>query len=227
MLNQRYERNLPLISVKQQRALAGVIVAIVGLGGLGGYVAELCARIGIGSLIIIDGDVFTGSNLNRQRFSTEYNLDKSKAEETKRALHEINSETKITAHTVYLKDDTDIIYVQDADIVIDCLDNITGRFLIEKFCISLKIPLIHGSLSDWDCQYGFFFSERSLMKKIYSHGTATKFEQKANLPGVPPIVAAMQVNLLTLYLTESEKLKVNNLYRFNILSQELVSLDLN
>lgn len=227
MLNQRYERNLPLISAKQQKDLAGVVVAIVGLGGLGGYVAELCARIGIGSLIIIDGDVFTGSNLNRQRFSTEYNLDKSKAEETKRALHEINSEIKITAHSIYLRDDTDIEYVQDADIIIDCLDNISGRLLIEKFCRGLRIPLIHGSLSDWDCQYGFFFSDKSYMKKIYSHGTDTKIKPTANLPSVPPIVAAMQVNLLTLYLTDHEKLKVNNLYRFNILSQELVSIDFN
>ena len=87
----RYERN-GIITDDEQNRLKRTKVAIVGLGGLGGYVAEQLVRLGIGELVLVDGDVFNESNLNRQLFSTEAAIGHSKAEVANARLKAIDSE---------------------------------------------------------------------------------------------------------------------------------------
>jgi molybdopterin-synthase adenylyltransferase len=69
IIPERYVRNFNAFSPKDQIKLLRSTVAVVGLGGLGGGVTEILARIGIGTLILIDGDVFEDTNLNRQMLS--------------------------------------------------------------------------------------------------------------------------------------------------------------
>ena len=76
----RYNRNMMALSPEECAALAGKRVAVVGCGGLGGSVIEALARIGVGFLRVIDGDVFEESNLNRQLLCTEAALGRPKAE---------------------------------------------------------------------------------------------------------------------------------------------------
>ncbi|MBW1866170.1 MAG: ThiF family adenylyltransferase, partial [Deltaproteobacteria bacterium] len=71
IIPERYIRNMQTLSITNQISLLNATVCIVGLGGLGGTVTELLARIGIGTLILVDGDTFEDSNLNRQLLSTE------------------------------------------------------------------------------------------------------------------------------------------------------------
>ena len=201
-------------------------VAIVGLGGLGGHVAELCTRLGVGQLILIDGDVFKASNLNRQRFATETTLGLSKVHVAAQALAEINSEIHITGHERMLQGQEDMSYFAQADFIIDCLDNIPGRILLQDYSLALKIPLIHGSLLGWEGQVGLFTPDHPYMKKIYSHGSATIVEEGANLPTLPPMVAAMEVNLLIQYMVVPSECPVNQLIRFDALSGELYQINL-
>ena len=77
----RYLRNKNLISHEEQVKLSQMKVAVLGCGGLGGYVIEMLARLGVGKLILVDFDTFDESNLNRQLISTEKNLGSSKVEE--------------------------------------------------------------------------------------------------------------------------------------------------
>ena len=69
MFEERYERNR-IFSLSQQEELASKKVAVIGCGGLGGYVIEMLARTGVGHIVCCDGDFFTESNLNRQLLST-------------------------------------------------------------------------------------------------------------------------------------------------------------
>lgn len=66
MIEERYARNLGPLSEAECRLLAEKTVFVAGLGGLGGYVAELLARVGVGTLRLADGDVFEKSNLDRK-----------------------------------------------------------------------------------------------------------------------------------------------------------------
>lgn len=224
---QRYLRNQPIITSDKQRKISNVKVAIVGLGGLGGYVAELCTRLGIGELVLIDQDVFEATNLNRQLFANETNLGQPKVYETKKYLKKINSEININSHLVKLNNREDIKYLNNAEYIFDCLDNIEGRLLLQEFSIQLKIPLIHGSISQWEGQTGFFLPNKRYMDLIYSHGANTKVEPGANLPTIPAFIASMQVNLLMAYLIDKNNIQPNILHRFNFLTYELFSIDLN
>ncbi|HHT45310.1 MAG TPA: HesA/MoeB/ThiF family protein [Fastidiosipila sp.] len=224
MFTHRYDRNQPLISSKKQSELREVAVAIVGLGGLGGHVAELCTRLGIGRLILIDGDAFEETNLNRQRFATESRIGKAKVFSAKADIESINSETIVEAHQVWLKDEADIDFFLDADFIIDCLDNVDTRILLGDFSVQLKIPLIHGSLSGWEGQYGLFLPDKNYMEQLYAHVTKGKAAVTANLPTLPPIVASMQINLLLAYLLNDSHLHPNTLFRFNVQTHELTKI---
>jgi len=76
----RYSRNIKALSEGESASLAGKRVCVVGCGGLGGYCLEQLARIGVGTLVAVDGDVFEDSNLNRQILATEVNLGQPKVQ---------------------------------------------------------------------------------------------------------------------------------------------------
>ena len=86
----RYKRNQKTISQSEQHTLFKSTVLVLGCGGLGGFVAEMLCRIGVGNLILMDGDVFDEHNLNRQNFSTIKTLGLHKAEVLRNGLEAIN-----------------------------------------------------------------------------------------------------------------------------------------
>ena len=90
-LTGRYDRNSGSLTEAQQRKLARSSVLVLGCGGVGGYVIEYLARIGVGRIAAADGDVFRPSNLNRQRLSTEGNLGMNKALAGRERVRAINS----------------------------------------------------------------------------------------------------------------------------------------
>ena len=74
---------------------------IIGCGGLGGYVIEELARVGVGKLILVDGDVFSRSNMNRQLMAKEETLGKNKAEVMRERILSINPEAKVFVHDCF------------------------------------------------------------------------------------------------------------------------------
>ena len=143
----RYLRNLGTIGVKGQAKLLRATVAIVGLGGLGGYVAEALARMGVGRLILIDGDVFEEHNLNRQILSTEDRLGTPKAVAAQRRIAEINGAVEAIAHAVRLTRENLPQLLKGADLVVDGLDRLPTRLVLQKGAQALGIPMIHGSIA--------------------------------------------------------------------------------
>ncbi|MBL0712801.1 MAG: ThiF family adenylyltransferase, partial [Desulfosarcina sp.] len=105
ILPERYARNTQALSLEDQRVLLESSACIVGLGGLGGTVAEVLARIGVGRLRLIDGDRFEEHNLNRQRFAHTGNLGRLKAQEAGKQIAQINPAAAVTARTVFLTDE--------------------------------------------------------------------------------------------------------------------------
>ena len=115
---ERYVRNYSSISEEQQKVIGNTRVAIVGLGGLGGYVLEGLARIGIRKFHLIDKDVFEITNLNRQLLSTKDNLGKSKAEEGLKRILKIDPNIKAKVFNSKL-DQNSIEMINGVDIVIE------------------------------------------------------------------------------------------------------------
>jgi molybdopterin/thiamine biosynthesis adenylyltransferase len=195
LLPARYQRNRKAISVSQQLTLFRSRVAVVGCGGLGGYVIEELARLGIGRLTVIDPDIFEEHNLNRQILSTPSLLGKPKVYAASERIGEINPAVTVVILRHYLTTDNGKELLNGSDVVIDALDTIPARLQLAEMCHALKIPLIHGSVGGWYGQVATQMPPEETVKKIFSCcGSEKGIEKDLGNPSfTPAVIASLQV----------------------------------
>jgi len=220
IIPERYQRNLGVISPSEQAKLLQSKVVIIGAGGLGGTVLELLTRMGIGKLIIADKDLIVDSNLNRQILSTETNLGRNKAEVAVRRVKEINSSIEITGHSFFINSDNVKKIIEGAEVVIDALDNLPSRFVLQKACRDFKIPLVHGAIAGFNGQLTTIFPEDKGLELIYGsnkdlpeHGS----EAELGAPTVTPaLIASLEAQEVVKILLKRGKLFRNRLLYLDI-----------
>ncbi len=220
IIPERYQRNLGVVSPSEQVKLLQSKVAIIGAGGLGGTVLELLTRMGIGQLMIADKDIIGDSNLNRQILSKETNLGQSKAEVAVKRVKEINSSIEITGHSVFINSDNVEKIIEDAEVVVDALDNLPSRFMLQKACRDLKIPLVHGAIAGFNGQLTTIFPEDKGLELIYGsnkdlpeHGS----EVTLGAPSmIPAIIASLEAQEVVKILLKRGKLFRNRLLYIDI-----------
>ena len=190
---ERYTRNCTALSPEECRVLADKRIAIVGCGGLGGSVIEALARIGIGYLRVIDGDVFEESNLNRQVLCTEATLGREKALVAAERVHAINSTVAIEPLVTLLTEANSTELLSGMDCVIDCLDNLEARFWAAHACQELDIPIVYGAIAGWFGQICTVFPGDISFVSIYGDPSGTSQHEKlGNLPFTAHATAAVQ-----------------------------------
>lgn len=220
IIPERYQRNLGVISPSEQAKLLQSKVVIIGAGGLGGTVLELLARMGIGKLIIADKDIIVDSNLNRQILFTETNLGQRKTEVAIKRVEEINSFIEIVGHSVFINSDNVGKIIEGAEVVVDALDNLPSRFVLQKACRDLKIPLVHGAIAGFNGQLTTIFPEDKGLELIYGsnkdlpeHGS----EVELGAPTVTPaIIASLEAQEVIKILLKRGKLFRNRLLYLDI-----------
>ncbi|MDE6407237.1 MAG: ThiF family adenylyltransferase [Anaeroplasmataceae bacterium] len=127
------ERSIPLLGEETIEYLKQAHIAVFGLGGVGGYVVEALARQGVGSLSIIDFDVITPSNKNRQILALESTIGHTKIEACGSRILDINPNAKVYAYHLKVDEKTiEQIDFQPFDYVVDCIDDIVGKLAIIK-----------------------------------------------------------------------------------------------
>jgi molybdopterin/thiamine biosynthesis adenylyltransferase len=141
-----YERNFPSLSVPEQLRLFDSGVLIAGLGGLGGALAVLLARVGVGRFLLADGDVFTLSNLNRQCLATQPTLGENKAQIAAAHLLEINPALRAEAIPNFLNLENLPEYLAQVQVVVDGLDNLNSRRELFAAAQTDDVPLVHGAV---------------------------------------------------------------------------------
>jgi len=146
ILPERYARNQKSLTTDEQLLLLKTHVAIVGLGGLGGAVTEILARVGVGRLSLVDGDIFDDSNLNRQLLSSVGNLGREKACVAAERVTAINPAVIVQAKPVFLTSENHQDVLGDADLAVDCLDSISDRFVLEDGCRKKGICMVSGAI---------------------------------------------------------------------------------
>jgi len=220
IIPERYQRNLGVISPSEQAKLLQSKVVVIGAGGLGGTVLELLTRMGIGKLIIADKDIIVDSNLNRQILSTETNLEQNKTEVAVKRVKEINSSVEIIGHSVFINSDNVEKIIEGAEVVVDALDNLPSRFVLQKACRVLKIPLVHGAIAGFNGQLTTVFPEDKGLELIYGfnknlpeHGS----EVTLGAPTVTPaIIASLEAQEVIKILLKRGKLFRNRLLYLDI-----------
>jgi tRNA A37 threonylcarbamoyladenosine dehydratase len=143
-MEQWLERTELLIGEEKIDTLQNAHVLIVGLGGIGSYAAEFIARAGVGTMTIIDGDVFDPTNKNRQLTALDSTIGRNKAVVLGERLKDINP--KITLHVleefVVPERVWEILAEYKPDVVMDCIDSVTPKIEWIAACIRLKIKIV-------------------------------------------------------------------------------------
>lgn len=147
ILPDRYLRNKKTLCDADQIRLLESTACIVGLGGLGGLVTETLARMGVGRFFLIDGDEFDAHNLNRQLFSGIDTIGMPKAEAAAARVKAINPGLEVVASAAYLTPENAHTLVDVSSIVVDCLDNITARFVLEAAARHADIPMVSAAVA--------------------------------------------------------------------------------
>lgn len=146
---ERYLRNHDAISEEEQAFLATKRVLVVGCGGLGGMVIECLARIGVGYLRVVDGDVFEESNLNRQLLSSTMNLGRPKTLAAQQRVLAVNPLVEVDAVQAELTVENARELLGECDVAVDCLDNIPARLVLQEAAKEAGIPVVHGAVAGW------------------------------------------------------------------------------
>lgn len=195
LLPARYQRNRQTVSIEGQRAIFRSRVAVIGCGGLGGYVIEQLARLGVGQIVAIDPDVFEEHNLNRQVLATCCNLGQPKVEAAKERVKEINPAVTLLPLQMALGSANGHELLQQASVAVDALDSITVRLQLAQVCAEMNIPLVHGAIGGWYGQVTTQLPDERSIQKIYGTCAEGKGIEKqlGNPSFTPAVVASLQV----------------------------------
>ncbi len=221
----RYHRSIGSIGTDGQVALLQSTVTIVGAGGLGGVVCEILARTGVGELILIDGDSYDESNLNRQIHSMENNLNRYKVDASRKRVASINSAVSVRACETVLTEHNIAEHLSGSDVVVDCLDNIPDRFLVQKYCQGEEIPFVHGAVAGMMGQVMTIYPGDVGLRTLYgdeeaasSHGMEVSL---GNLGTVVTTVAALQTQEVVKIVTGVGEPMRNRVLFLDLVSGEI------
>ena len=221
MIEERYAKTVGTLTPDEANALHHKRVCIVGCGGLGGNVLEMLARIGVLNITVVDGDVFAESNLNRQVLCTEKNIGEHKTDHAVQRVNSINSTVKIVAQRVFLDDANATEILRDHDVIIDALDNVPARLLLEKHAEALNIPLIHGAIHGWMAQVAVVMPGDRTTSKLYSVSSPPP----PSTPSfTPTLCAAIQVSETIKLLCGKQTLARGQLLVFDLFDNSIYTL---
>jgi adenylyltransferase/sulfurtransferase len=145
----RYDRQImmPEIGMEGQERLKKSRVFIAGAGGLGSPVSLYLAAAGVGTIVITDNDRVDISNLNRQILHFTKDIGSKKVESASEKINSLNEHTKVEIFDETIDDDNILRLTDGCDVIIDAMDNISTRFVLNRAAIKQHIPLFHGAVS--------------------------------------------------------------------------------
>lgn len=137
------ERTVLLVGEQNIKKLQNKKVIIFGCGGVGGYVVEMLARTGIGSLCLVDFDTVSESNINRQIIALTDTIGQYKTDCFADRIKKINKDCNVCVHNQKLSAESiDMFDLKQYDYVIDCIDDVKAKVELIKYCDQNKIKLV-------------------------------------------------------------------------------------
>ncbi len=154
----RYRRHLtlPEFGLEGQRKLLSSSVLLIGVGGLGCPVAQYLTAAGVGRIGLLDDDVVSASNLQRQILYSSADIGKPKVEVARARLAGLNPDVQIDALQVRLDSTNALALFAEYDVIVDGTDNFPTRYLTNDACVLLGKPNVHGSIFRFEGQASVF-----------------------------------------------------------------------
>jgi adenylyltransferase/sulfurtransferase len=227
----RYNRHIILseIGQKGQDKLSKAKVLVIGAGGLGCPVLQYLAAAGVGTLGVMDFDIVSESNLQRQVLFGSSSLGLNKAIAAKKRLEDLNDTISVRSFTKKLTNKNAIALFNFYDIIVDCTDNFATRYLINDASIITNKPLVYGGIYKFEGQVSVFNykngpSYRCLFPTPPKAGTIPSCSEVGVLGVLPGIIGTMQANeVLKLILGIGDLLLGEVLY-YNSLTTQITKL---
>lgn len=154
----RYARHIVLreIGGGGQRALKDAKVLVIGAGGLGSPALLYLAGAGVGTIGVIDDDIVSPSNLQRQIIHTDARGDMPKVFSAEIAMKALNPHVIVRPYNRKFSEEIASELLQDYDLVLDGCDSFETRALVNKACVAAGVPLISGAIAQWDGQLALY-----------------------------------------------------------------------
>lgn len=173
-------------------------VVVIGAGGLGGNIVNLISRLGIGKILIFDGDVFDSSNINRQLYCNQLTLGKNKAEVAAEETRKIGISDAEAIPDFFQEKYFPLL--KGYDCIIDATDNVNARLYLEQVAIRSGITVIHGAINAYFGQIAVVRPGDKTLSKLYSG----KIEPtRETISYIPATVAALQVCQMVKFLSNA------------------------
>ncbi|MBA7636627.1 Sulfur carrier protein ThiS adenylyltransferase [subsurface metagenome] len=219
---ERYSRQIisPLIGEKGQEKLSNIRVLQIGAGGLGSPCSLYLTASGIKGLTIIDDDIVSISNLQRQILYNEAHVGKVKVEMANQVLSNLNSEVQINTYKDYIDEYSIKKYLKNQDFIVDCSDNMKTKFLVNKIAVENKIKAVIAGIKDF---YGQIITINPQKSACYQCIFPEPESESPNTEGPLPVIGVTPGILGTLEALEVIKTALglpnleNNLLMVNLI----------
>jgi molybdopterin/thiamine biosynthesis adenylyltransferase len=197
----RYNRQMMIEGwgFETQKKIKNSTVFIAGAGGLGSPVSIYLAVAGVGNIRICDFDSPDWSNLNRQILHNPHRIGMNKALSAKQTLEEMNPHINVSAFPDKITAENVDELVENADIILDCMDNFPTRYLLNESAIRKNIPLVHGSIWGLDGRLTFIHSPETPCLRCFFPESPPK-EVFPVLGATPGVIGTLQATEALKYL---------------------------
>lgn len=226
-MEERYSRNMKMLSEEENLRLRESCVAVIGCGGLGGGIIEMLGRLGVGHIIAVDGDHFEASNLNRQLLSHTKNLGTSKAKAAVERMALVNPGIKVTAVTEKVTGENGKRLLTEANVIVDAVDRINTRIMLQALAEEMNVPLVHGAIGGWYGQVITVLPGDRTLNLIYGGEKNQGIEKELGNPSfTPAMVGSIQVSEVVKLLINRGGLLRHKMLYIDMYEQDYTVLEL-
>ncbi|RYF90134.1 MAG: hypothetical protein EOO00_09295, partial [Chitinophagaceae bacterium] len=236
-LYDRYQRQiiLPGFGEPAQEKLSKAKVLVIGAGGLGCPVLQYLVAAGVGSIGIADDDKVSLSNLHRQVLYNVQLIGEWKTKAAASVLQQLNPFVRFETYPERVANLNVVDIIAPYDLVIDCTDNFSTRYLVNDACVLLDKPLVYGAVSQFEGQVAVFNMKihgsdstnyRDLFPQAPAPGEIQNCEEAGVLGVVPGIIGTMMAGEAIKIITGIGEPLINQLLTYNIRNNQLYVIKL-
>lgn len=221
----RYDRQLGIdgIGIKGQEKLKAATILVVGAGGLGSASLTYLAAAGIGTIRIIDCDRVEMSNLNRQILHHHEDIGRKKTESAKEKLEKLNPDIHIDAVDDTVTESNVSGFTAGVDLIVDALDNLHTRYILNRAAIENTVPFFHGAVSQFEGRIMTIIPKKTACLYCLYHGRDP--EKKTPVIGVTPaIIGNLQATEVIKYILGIGRLFTDRLLVYDGLHMKFLEL---
>ncbi len=197
----RYRRQILIFGEEAQRKLLKSKVTVVGAGGLGSAVLYYLASAGVGEIKIVDYKEIDMPDLNRQILYTEKDVGRKKAEVARERLKMLNSEIKIKSVDKRIDEKNVDRIIEGSDVVVDCLDNFSARYILNDACLRQNIPLVHAAVEELRGQATTVIPDKTPCLRCIFPSFKDRRRELPILGSTPGLFGALQANEVVKLIT--------------------------